>query len=189
MSNILYINACVRANSRTDILAREVLKCLNGTVCEVNLEKEDIKPLNAAALERRKNLADENDFSAADFKYARQFADADLIVIAAPYWDLSFPALLKAYLEAVSVCDITFRYGELGVVQGLCNAKRLIYVTTAGGTIGEYNFGFDYVKTLAKMMYGIDEVTFFSAENLDIIGADVDAIMENAREEIKARLN
>ena len=31
--------------------------------------------------------------------YARQFARADQILIAAPCWDLSFPAVLRAYLE------------------------------------------------------------------------------------------
>ena len=34
------------------------------------------------------------------FDLAGQFAGADTIVIAAPFWDLSFPAALKQYMQA-----------------------------------------------------------------------------------------
>ena len=49
------------------------------------------------------------------FDLARQFAEADVIVIAAPYWDLSCPAMLKQYLEQVNVVGITFKYSEEGI--------------------------------------------------------------------------
>lgn len=41
------------------------------------------------------------------FKYAKQFAEADEIVIAAPYWDLAFPATVRIYFEAITVTGIT----------------------------------------------------------------------------------
>ena len=41
------------------------------------------------------------------FDYANAMAQADMIVIAAPYWDMSFPASLKIFLEAASVVGIT----------------------------------------------------------------------------------
>ena len=43
MSNILFVNACVRPQSRTLKLAKHVLSKLNGDVQEVNLEKENIQ--------------------------------------------------------------------------------------------------------------------------------------------------
>ena len=43
------------------------------------------------------------------FDLARQFARAEIIVMAAPYWDLSFQAALKQYLEQVNVVGITCR--------------------------------------------------------------------------------
>ena len=43
---------------------------------------------------------------------------ADEIVIGAPYWDLSFPAALKVYIEHVSVCDIAFHYTEDAQCEG-----------------------------------------------------------------------
>ena len=89
------------------------------------------------------------------FCYARQFADADTVVIAAPYWDLLFPAVLRIYLENITVCGITFRYSEKGIPESLCNAEKLCYVTTSGGFIGENNFGFDYVKALSSGFFGM----------------------------------
>lgn len=57
------------------------------------------------------------------FEPAWQFAAADKLVIAAPFWDMSFPAILKIYLERISVTDLTFGYsrggGHGGAVPGL----------------------------------------------------------------------
>ena len=116
------------------------------------------------------------------FCWARQFADADCIVIAAPYWDFGFPALLKIFLERVTVAGITFFY-DGGRPKGLCKAEKLFYVTTAGGPILK-DFGFPYVQTLAKTLYGIGETICISAENLDMDGADVAGALEKAKKEI-----
>ena len=182
MENILFINACVRERSRTLSLAQYILDKLNGEICEINLEQENLKPLDGNMLEKRERLAAENNFSDEMFRYAEEFAVADTIVIAAPYWDLAFPALLKIYLEQITVCGITFRYKK-GVPQGMCRAKRLIYVTTAGGIIYD-NFGFEYVKALAQKLYGIGEVLFFEAENLDIDGNDATELIDKAKNRI-----
>lgn len=183
MDQILFINACVRENSRTLVLAKEVLNQLSGKIAEVNLADEKIKPLDRELLSKRDGLVGGNDFSDGMFKYAKDFANADTIVMAAPYWDLMFPALLKIYLEQITVSGITFRYID-GVPHGLCRAKRMIYVTTAGGPI-YMNFGFEYVKALAETFFGIEEVLFFKAEGLDIIGADIEGIMREARDTVR----
>ena len=179
MEKILFVNACVRENSRTLDIAKIFLEKLNNAYTEVNLQKTDLKPLNRESLDIREKLILQDDFSDTMFSMAKDFAAADTIVIAAPYWDLAFPALLKIYLEQITVSGITFRYAK-GVPQGLCRAKRLIYVTTAGGIIYD-NLGFEYVKALAQKIYGIGEVLFFKAENLDIDGNDVNNILRMAK--------
>lgn len=179
MEKILFVNACVRENSRTLDIAKIVLEKLNNAYTEVNLQKTDLKPLNRESLDIREKLILQDDFSDTMFSLAKDFAAADEIVIAAPYWDLAFPALLKIYLEQITVSGITFRYAK-GVPQGLWRAKQLIYVTTAGGIIYD-NFGFEYVKALAQKIYGIGEVLFFKAENLDIDGNDVKDILQRAK--------
>ena len=62
-------------------------------------------------------------------------AQADLVVIAAPDWDMTFPAALKIYLEWTCTLGITFHYTRTGVQEGLCRAKELVYITTAGGPL------------------------------------------------------
>ena len=92
--------------------------------------------------------------------------------------------MLKVYFEAVSVLGIAFRYTDEGVPVGLCRATELIYVTTAGGYIGDFDFGYDYIKALAQNLYGISDVKCFKAEGLDIYGADIDEIMIKAQSTI-----
>ena len=182
MNKILYINACCKDGSRTNELAQCLLGRLNGDVQFVNLYEENICPIDAKLLSKRDSLLKDGKTDDEMFALAKQFAAADTIVIAAPYWDLMFPSILKVYLENITVCGVTFRYSEKGIPQSLCNAKNLYYVTTSGGFIGDYNFGFDYVKALATGFFGIDNVRFFSAEGLDIFGADVADIIKKAKD-------
>ncbi len=188
MDNILLINACPRPNSRTYELTQYVLSKLEGSVTEVNLYAEQIQPLDMTGMAERERAVQEGDWDAPILRYARQFAAADTVVVAAPYWDLLFPAVVRAYFEAVTVTGVTFRYTPEGFPAGMCRAKKLIYVTTAGGPIGDYNLGFDYVKALATLYYGIPEAVCFSAEFLDIIGADVPAILAKAKQAVDNEL-
>ena len=184
---ILFINGCVRENSRTLELARAVLAKETDTIEEVRLYPDGPEGLDAKKLARRDELLAAKEYDHPMFDLARQFAEADAIVLAAPYWDLAFPAKVRAYLEEVTVSGITFRYGENGIPQGLCRANRLVYVTTAGGPIFEnFNFGYDYVKALAQGFYGINDISLIKAEGLDVRGADTEAIMEAAKTAISA---
>ena len=183
-NKILFINACVRPKSRTAELSRHLLNRLDGEITEVNLYKENIFPLCNKGLEKRKLC----DYSGGEFDYARQFSKADIIVIGAPFWDLSFPSVLKIYFENITVSGITFEYSEKGHPVSKCNAKKLYYITTSGGYIGNNNFGFDYVKALAENFFGIKDISFYSAEGLDIFGADVEGIMDEAKRNIASKL-
>ena len=182
---ILFVNGCVRENSRTLELAQAVLAKQTDAIEEVRLYPDGPNGLNAETLRLRDALLTNQELDHPMFRWARQFAAADTIVIAAPYWDLAFPAKVRAYLEEVTVSGITFRYGENGIPQGLCRAKRLIYVTTAGGPIFQ-NYGYEYIKALAQGFYGIPDVSLVRAEGLDIRGADPEAIMVRAKMEIFA---
>lgn len=164
--SILFVNACVRKNSRTLVLAKHILSNMSGEVIEVNLNQENIVPLNRELLEKRERLISGQNKNDPMFYYARQFAEADEIVIAAPFWDLSFPGILKAYMEQITVSGITFEYNN-GIPCGLCKAKSLTYITTSGGPIFA-DFGYEYIKTLAKNFYGINKTKAYRAMNLDV---------------------
>lgn len=185
MSNILFINSCPRQNSRTLRLARKALEKMMGEIKEVRLFDELPAYLTQESLKLRDECVAKRDFSNPMFGYAHDFSQAERIVIAAPYWDLTFPAALKSYLENVSVSGITFRYTDKGIPNGLCKARRLIYITTAGGFIGENDFGFSYVKALSQKLFGIDDVICISAQGLDISEETEKKAMEKAIEEIE----
>ena len=172
----LYINCCVREESRTDRLARAVLQKLGGDFTELKLYEANLKPLDRDTMNKRTALIERGDYSDPMFDYAKQFASADTIVIAAPYWDLSFPATLKIYIENIYVTGIVSAYDESGMPVGLCKAKELYYVTTAGGPYDPaYSYG--YVESLAKSFFGIPVTHLVKAEMLDIVGNDAEEIL------------
>lgn len=181
---ILYINACVRKDSRTDKIARAVLQKLGGEYTEIFLPGENLQALSEEKLNKRTELIASGDYSDTMFDYAKQFAAADKIVIAAPFWDLSFPALLKDYIENIYAVGIVSEYEADGTPHGLCKADEIIYVTTAGGAyVPDYSFG--YIKSLAENCFGIAKTTLIKAEMLDVIGFNADDIVSETIENIK----
>ncbi len=182
---LLFINACVRSKSRTKRLADKLLNELGKPYEEVNLTSVTFPVVDEDFLNERDRLSSKGEFDAPMFKWAKQFAEAEEIVIAAPFWDLSFPAALKQYLEQVNVVGLTFRYTEEGVPVGLCKAKRIFVVTTAGGYFVPEEYGFGYIKALAEGYYGIHDVRLISAAGLDIVNADVEEILSSVENNIR----
>lgn len=188
MPTLLFINACVRGkDSRTLALSERLLdniremnsKDMAFHIEEIRLSTENLLPLNYERLERREELLAYGQLNDTMFDYANAMVEADMVVIAAPYWDMSFPASLKIFFELASVVGITFTYAEDGTPVGLCKAQDMYYVTTSGGYIGDCNFGFEYADAICKL-YGIEQSHFVYAEGLDMEGADVDALLEQA---------
>ena len=190
MEHLLFVDACLRgADSRTLRLCNVWLeeyrrRCPDGVIEHVSLAQMAPLPLRADDLARRDFLVSQGHLNDPMLAPAVQFARADRILIGAPYWDLLFPAALRAYLEQICVCGIAFHYTEHGS-EGLCRAKKLDYLTTAGGFIGENNFGFDYIQGLCTLL-GIPETACAYAEGLDIIGMDTDAQMAEGVERVRA---
>ncbi len=185
---ILFIDACTRKNSRTRELAEALLLGVakdESAIERVNLYELDLCVVDEDIIRKRDKALSLGDFSDSYYDVAKQFAKADMIIIASPYWDLSFPAVLKLYIENISVNGITFEYDENGVPHGLCRAEKLYYVTTAGGEIGKYNFGYDYVKTVSMGLYGVKDATCIRAVGLDMATVDAEKVLENAKKEIE----
>ena len=180
----LFVDSCAWEQSRTRALCREYLKG-DSAVETVNLFELGIEPFDWTRLTERLALQENEDWGDSMFDLAKQFAAADEVVIGAPYWDLSFPAILKVYVEHITVNGIVFHYREdTGMPEGLCRAKRLVYITTSGGPCSKANYGYEYFCGIARM-FGIPETYFISAEMLDVEGMNVDAIMNEAKEEIR----
>lgn len=193
MGEILFVNGCMRekGRSRTLLLAESFLdayraKNAKDHVFCVNLAKEGFLGHTPRSLTARDRLLGEKNFSHPVFSHARRFAAADKIVVAAPYWDFSFPAVLKAYLEHVCVPGITFGYTETGSA-GLCRAEKLLYVTTRGGVLQSpgQDLGQSYLDALCGL-FGIGDFDVLAAQGLDEAPGACDEILQNARKEAQS---
>ncbi len=184
----LFINTCVRDDSRTLRLAEYYMKDLEGEITMIEPVKEGLKGLDGEMLRIRDQALNEKDYDHPVLKYARQFAEADRIIIAAPYWDLSFPAALKNYIERINCVGVTFDYDEQGRPYGMCRAEKLVYITTAGGYIIDDAYGYGYVKALCDSFYQIGTTEYYKAEGLDLPGADIEEILKKTEEQMTKNL-
>ena len=121
----LYINACPREESRTERLARAYLAHISD-VTELNVYDQPLVPLDRKRLAHRESLIAGGKWHDPMFDYAHQFADADDIIIAAPYWDLGFPAQLKTYIENIYVPGIVSAYNDHGQSCGLRRVRPAV---------------------------------------------------------------
>lgn len=195
MSTVLYIkaNAKPEGQSRTfkisDAFIEEYKKHHpEDQIITLDLYKENIKPLTAEDLNTVFGPKTEESKKHPILKYAYQFAAADKYVIAEPLWNLSIPAILKAYIDYICVVGITFKYTENGPV-GLCQGKKAVNITARGGQYSEgpfaaYEMGDRYLRTIFGFL-GITDFTTIAANELDVVGKDVDAIVGKAIEEAK----
>lgn len=121
-------------------------------------------------------------------KYAYQIVEADKIVVAAPMWNLGSPAILKAYFDYVSVTGITFKYTAEGPV-GMCKADKALIVSGRGGDYSneitsQFEMGERYIRAILSF-FGVKDIKSVSAENLDVVGIDVDKVVSNSIEQAK----
>jgi len=93
-------------------------------------------------------------------KLCKQFIEADVYVIAAPMWSLSFPAPLKEYIDCIVQEHMTISFPEKGgKPKGLLNDKdrAAVYIQSSGGDITWmmkpiFNRGLNYVEDIMKFM-------------------------------------
>lgn len=183
MKEVLLIDCCIRGEaSRTKRISDAFLAALPAQyrVTRCKLDTLGLQPLVGEFFESRQRLLEERNLSHPRFDLARQFAAADEVVIAAPFWDLSFPALLKIYIENISVDGITFGCNENGCY-GLCRGRHLVFLTTRGGFYGgsAMEQGSRYISAL-QAFFGFDRYDCVAAEGLDAEGIKTDEVLQAA---------
>ena len=192
MSKVLYIKANIKSEveSRTFKVADHFIEAYKkenpeDEIIVLDLYKENIDFLRADDLAKLFGPKDEESRNNSILKYAYQFAEADKYIIAAPMWNLSIPAILKAYIDYVSVSGITFKYTADGPV-GLLNNKKAVHIVSRGGAYGDapYEMGDRYLRTILGF-FGISDIEAIAIENVDVIGADVQGKVEEAIERAK----
>lgn len=166
MKKLVYIDACMRAGSRTGRIAGALVDELRKRyyVETVDLTAEGYPVVDNRILEARNAGAVPQEYAS----LSRRIASADRIVIAAPFWDMSFPSALKVFLENMSLFGITFDSNDRECY-GLCRAEKVLYVTTRGMDIrtgDPLEQATPYIRALSHL-WGLGELTVISAENLD----------------------
>nr|WP_325180767.1 NAD(P)H-dependent oxidoreductase [uncultured Oscillibacter sp.] len=188
---LLFIDGCVSQRgpaSRTRALAEAFLSAFQEShpgaeVETVTLEALDLKPFLPAALNQRDELASVGAFGAPVFDLARQFQAADKIVAAAPFWDMSFPAVMRTYIEYISANGLCYHY-EADGCHGDCRADRLAYLTTGGDFERPESLGVLYWKQLSRM-FGIPRFDYVFAGGLDVDPAKAPELLEAACEQAR----
>ena len=187
MKKVLFIDCCIRREgSRSKQLADHFIAELQKTgkyeVETLCLMDENLSYFSEGFFLQRERLLAEGKLDHPRFRYAHQFAAADKIVIAAPFWDLSFPALLKVYIENLCVDSITFHTDEHGL-HGLCKADHMVFLTARGAiyTDSPMEQGSAYLQQMAGF-FGIEKYDCVAAEGLDIGVWPVEELMEKAKE-------
>ncbi|HHT43888.1 MAG TPA: hypothetical protein GXZ89_00075 [Fastidiosipila sp.] len=177
MNTLLYIDCCIRREaSRTRRAAEYLLEKIEAThrfeIERLVLMDEPLKNLSGDFFQAREALLEKKRLDHRRFDYAHQFANANTIVVAAPFWDLGFPGLLKTYLENVSLDGVTF-YADAEGCHGMSKGEHLIFVTTRGGFYEDtpLEMGSRYMEALTTF-FGIDRYTCLFAEGLDADGID-----------------
>lgn len=171
---LLFVNCCISqrgGDSRTKALADAFLAAFRASHPGAEVEEVTpeallvLKPFDAEMLNRRDALAAENAFDAPVYALARQFRAADAVVVAAPFWDLSYPAALRTYIEYISANGLTYHYDAAGC-HGDCAARHLVYLTSGGDVEREDSVGVIHWRQLAAM-FGIPQFDYVFAGGLD----------------------
>ena len=86
---------------------------------------------------------------------------------------MSFPSVLKAFLENLSLYNVTFT-DDGTTCKGLCKCRKVLYITTRGMNIptgDTRDQGSSYLKALSSL-WGLGEVITLAAWNLDYLSAE-----------------
>lgn len=183
---VLYIDCCIRGEqSRTRKLAEAFLTALSARggidIERLTLMDEPIIPFQNGFFWQRERLIEAGELNHPRFRYAHRFQEADRIVIAAPFWDLSIPALLKVYIENINVQGITFDCDEKNGCFGACRAEKMLFLTTRGGALkgNPMDNGTKYLSDMAKF-FGIPQFSHIAADGLDLGIEPVEEILGRA---------
>ena len=166
MQKLIFIDSCMREESRTKRIATPIIAELSKKyeVERIALEGASYPAVDSKTLQDRNNGIVPEHF----VDLAKKVAAADRIVIAAPFWDMSFPAILKLFIENLSLFGVTFNTDDK-TCYGLCRCQKLLYITTRGMNISTgdpLEQATPYLKALS-FLWGLGEIVTISAQNLD----------------------
>lgn len=190
----LVLDSTLRESSLTKKLLHMSLLYLKGRglgdfeTRHLSKEKDHLLPLDEETLLKRSRLIKEGDFSDPLFLEAKVLREASRIIVAAPFFDLSIPALLRSYIEQTMIDTLTFK--DLGDhAEGLLPASSLLFLYVSGYPLGGSNpdLALPYIEGIAHM-WGIKKVysyhlTAAEAESLNDLPDSLKKVLDAYLEE------
>jgi FMN-dependent NADH-azoreductase len=112
-----------------------------------------------------------------------QFIAADKFIFVNPMWNFSFPPVLKAYIDAVSIAGKTFKYTEQGPV-GMLTDKKALHIQASGGVYShgpaqDFEQGHRYLKAIMQF-FGVPSFEGIFIEGVAATPDQAPAIKEKA---------
>jgi FMN-dependent NADH-azoreductase len=165
----------------------------NDEIVRIDLYKENIPHIDADVFSGWGKLQSGKGFDelSADEKakvgrlseLSEQFVSADKYVFVTPLWNFSFPPVMKAYLDSVSVAGKTFKYTAEGPV-GLLTDKKAIHIQARGGyysegPAAEMEMGHRYLNIMMNF-YGVPSFEGIFVEGHNAQPDKAQEIKENA---------
>lgn len=186
---LLIVDCCISQRGE-ESRTRRLLRAYVESFCRSHPDAEtetvppetllSLKPFDPEMLDERDALASVQAWDAPVYDLARQFRAADAVVVAAPFWDLSFPAALRTYIEYISANGLTYHY-EADGCHGDCRARQLVYLTTGGDVEREDSLGALYWRQLC-VMFGIGRFDYVFGGGLDLDGTKTEELVASACE-------
>ncbi|MBQ3420851.1 MAG: NAD(P)H-dependent oxidoreductase [Romboutsia sp.] len=206
MKKLLYISVNSKPEdlSASKTVARKFInrfleKNKDFQVEEIDLYKEHIPRLEYQYFEKRNCIVNENDAKELSDKersevqkireLCDQFISANVYVIAAPMWSLSFPAPLKEYIDCIMQDEKTIKFEGKKIEPLLDDKPRtMVYIQSSGANIPWLlkpimNKGLNYVEDVIKFM-GIKKFEELLVEGTGFTPEEQKEAIEKACEKI-----
>ena len=174
---VLLVSASARlATSVTRRFADELLSKLSERHGGVEIQERDVsagipfvddKWVNANFTPAPQRDADAKATLSYSDTLVAEVQNADLIIIAAPIYNFSVPASLKAWIDQIARVGLTFNYAPNGPVGKLQGKKAYIVMASGGTQIGSpIDFASGYLRHVMGFI-GIDDVSLITAERFN----------------------
>lgn len=166
---VLHINSSARQDhSNTRIIGQYLVDTLGGHAIHRDLAQQPLPPISAQDLIAVHGSSDDQRASfqtqlSLSTQLIDELTNADTLVLGAPMYNFSIPAVLKQWIDAVCRAGVSFKYTEQGPV-GLLDIKQAFIITATGGTpVGsEMDFASRYLEFICRFI-GVREVFHIDA--------------------------
>ena len=169
---IMFINSCVREkDSRSLKIAQKMLEAVpdHVVVKSIDLNYLNLVPYNTESFNKMGKDGVEQLF----YDLSKEISESDVLFIATPFWDMGIPALLKTFLEKISIPDVMF-HDDGTTCLGISKIKHMVYVCTRGMDIpdgSELEQASPYLKALCHL-WGIEHFHMVSVYNMDYVSPE-----------------